>query len=1126
MTNALSRIVRVDWDLDELLSILGSLNRQNLLWFLQPMFPNEIFDNWKEEELLDLALTSIQQWEKKCEDKGQFLVTVAQSMCRASFEAFVRFFWDEVPGSQSLLWNWNLNVYCDELQTIAIPIFEYKPRPHDLICNVPPGTSKSTVWSILFPCWVWTRMPKASLITASHTDSLVTDLASKSRDVMYGNRYKALFPEIQFSESLDSKGHYRNTLGGERFTCTIAGKSPTGKHSHFCLPWDTPIITERGELPIGKIVDERLDVRVLGYNHEREETEWKEITSYGCTLGRPLWRIEFEDGIWIEATDNHPVYVKDVGYVSVEDLYALWEGMQQKTDERGEEILWEGMLGSIQGWRESSQSRQVESGKSLSDLRQDFHRGWESKGEQEVLQLEVHQKSVGTEEDKFYSEMSYVRDTIREDATQEAVLFQSLCEQEQHWETEGQGQSKLHPRERIWGVSRRISTDSERSEEEGRKKLYVVRCERRESKEEGIAYPSHRLGQEQQYDVESNLSLPTMSFGTARPTSEAWGTSYKAITSIVRDVRLPSEVYNLHIKDTNNYFANRILLHNSLVDDPIDPKKVLSEAERKTAADFMTKVMPSRRMRGKEGDVSIMCLIMQRLGVEDPTDVMLRVAKLQGAHPVRHICLPAEITEDVSPPELRKYYLQYNSDAGKSPEGFLDPVRLGRVALDEQRAILGEYAYAGQFLQKPRPIAGGMFKMEWFNRRCVAAPFNARRCRYWDRAASTGESAAATAGTLMAYDGEKIYVEDVVHGRWEPDERNAVMLATAQKDRTKYGKYEPTIYVEAEGGSSGRDAWLGIVRTLIGFAVREDRVQGSKDTRAEPWATQIAAGNVWFVDNGATQGLGSKCGWDIEGFIEEHLNFRPEPGKRLGRFKDRVDSCSGAFNLLVGVKRAFPALQTIHLKYKKGQDTRYIVVCKRDELPLLEIDNKPSLILSIRDPEVRIPSVETSSSSPIITGKDGEDSQKKCETQTATAILPTPSLELAHHLPKNLGKLEVSFADVNPANYLGPKYDEPIAPWGQPVKELQLSRETGKEAWQFLFRKYDVPWGVLILVDEDDNLDRVMSVAYGMADALRLPRSIIHIFGEDGVVCTKEDEIPNEWIFNQIKLSKCFVVEN
>ena len=61
------------------------------------------------------------------------------------------------------------------------------------------------------------------------------------------------------------------------------------------------------------------------------------------------------------------------------------------------------------------------------------------------------------------------------------------------------------------------------------------------------------------------------------------------------------------------------------------------------------------------------------------------------------------------------------------------------------------------------------------------------------------------------------YVEHVVVGKWEPKERNQKMRATALRDRAKYGKYEPVIWVEAEGGSAGRDAWKGFIPGMKAF---------------------------------------------------------------------------------------------------------------------------------------------------------------------------------------------------------------------------------------------------------------------------------------------------------------------
>src|SRR5690554_4113834 len=81
-------------------------------------------------------------------------------ICRSSFTEFVKRFWGTVPGAGKLIWNWHLEVFCDELQALAERVFLNLPRLHDEVINVSPGTSKSTVCSILFPAWVWTRMPE------------------------------------------------------------------------------------------------------------------------------------------------------------------------------------------------------------------------------------------------------------------------------------------------------------------------------------------------------------------------------------------------------------------------------------------------------------------------------------------------------------------------------------------------------------------------------------------------------------------------------------------------------------------------------------------------------------------------------------------------------------------------------------------------------------------------------------------------------------------------------------------------------------------------------------------------------------------------------------------------------
>src|SRR5690606_11965246 len=74
-----------------------------------------------------------------------------------------------------------------------------------------------------------------------------------------------------------------------------------------------------------------------------------------------------------------------------------------------------------------------------------------------------------------------------------------------------------------------------------------------------------------------------------------------------------------------------------------------------------------------------------------------------------HICLPAELKggddDNVLPVELKENYVN----------GLLDPLRLSRPILESFRNVLGTKSYTGQYLQRPAPDEGGIFKREWFD---------------------------------------------------------------------------------------------------------------------------------------------------------------------------------------------------------------------------------------------------------------------------------------------------------------------------------------------------------------------------------------------------------------------------
>ena len=315
--------------------------------------------------------------------------------------------------------------------------------------------------------------------------------------------------------------------------------------------------------------------------------------------------------------------------------------------------------------------------------------------------------------------------------------------------------------------------------------------------------------------------------------------------------------------------------HFLIVDDPLNPKQAASELELRAANDWMEKTLPSRKIRFAKNVVP-MILIQQRLTKEDPSGRMIQKDK------VKHICLPGELRDWVSPPELKKEYV----------EDLLDPVRLGKEVLEEAFNDLGEAAYAGQILQSPIPEGGAMFQVD----KLVLMDDITKRfttvVRSWDKA-GTDRGGAWSVGVKMGIDTNKNYwILDVVRGQWNSTMREDMIYRTACED----GK-EVVVVLEQEGGSGGKESAQSTVRMLAGWPkVFAYHPTGSKPDRARPLSVQMGAGNVYLLIRPWTKT-----------FIDELRWFRDDARDLGTKYVDQVDAAAAAFNYLSKKKKVVGA---------------------------------------------------------------------------------------------------------------------------------------------------------------------------------------------------------------------------
>lgn len=133
-------------------------------------------------------------------------------------------------------------------------------------------------------------------------------------------------------------------------------------------------------------------------------------------------------------------------------------------------------------------------------------------------------------------------------------------------------------------------------------------------------------------------------------------------------------------------------------DDPISPDEAASDQTRKTTIETIRGTLFSRFNDPRKMKF---VLNMQRLHEADPSGELLREDGWT------HLKLPAEAID-------KDYHIILGNRHWELKKGdLLFPHRFTREVLNEKRNLLGDYNYAGQFLQEPVPVGGGEFNESW-----------------------------------------------------------------------------------------------------------------------------------------------------------------------------------------------------------------------------------------------------------------------------------------------------------------------------------------------------------------------------------------------------------------------------
>jgi predicted phage terminase large subunit-like protein len=153
-------------------------------------------------------------------------------LAEVSLHEFLKQAWSWIEGDVPFVDGWHIRAICEHLEAVS------NRQIKNLLINLPPRCSKSTLVSIAVPAWCWIRNPGERFLYASYSFSLTSRDSQKCRALIqspwyqknWGNRFQLLRDQ-------NTKKRFDNTATGYRIA-TSSGSGTTGEGGSMLIADD------------------------------------------------------------------------------------------------------------------------------------------------------------------------------------------------------------------------------------------------------------------------------------------------------------------------------------------------------------------------------------------------------------------------------------------------------------------------------------------------------------------------------------------------------------------------------------------------------------------------------------------------------------------------------------------------------------------------------------------------------------------------------------------------------------------------------------------------------------------------------------------------------------------------
>lgn len=163
---------------------------------------------------------------------------VEGSLLSESLYEFVKAAWHVCEPSARFVDNWHIRVICEHLEAVS------DGRILRLIVNIPPRSMKSTIISVMWPAWDWTRNPSRKWLFASYGQDLATRDAIATRRLIASPWFQARWGHVfELTSDQNQKTRYDNSKLGYRLSTSVGGRA-TGEGGDIIVADDPHNVRE------------------------------------------------------------------------------------------------------------------------------------------------------------------------------------------------------------------------------------------------------------------------------------------------------------------------------------------------------------------------------------------------------------------------------------------------------------------------------------------------------------------------------------------------------------------------------------------------------------------------------------------------------------------------------------------------------------------------------------------------------------------------------------------------------------------------------------------------------------------------------------------------------------------